>query len=55
MPLPVVLPDDDDEEPVHEHAVLRVERMDNLRVDRISIRRLLPTPPPAPEPGEGKR
>src|SRR3954447_11315368 len=45
VPLPVVLPeDDDDEEPVQEHAVLRVERMDGLRVDRISIRRLLPAP-----------
>jgi hypothetical protein len=42
VPLPVVLPDDDDEEPVQRHAVLRVERMDGLRVDRISIRRLEP-------------
>lgn len=39
IPLPVVQPEDDDEEPVHEHAVLRVERMDGLRVDRISLRR----------------
>ncbi len=57
VPLPVVLPDDDDEEPVQEHAVLRVERMDGLRVDRISIRRLIPQPPPDPslESGEGTR
>ncbi|MCZ4498341.1 MAG: HlyC/CorC family transporter [Marmoricola sp.] len=38
VPLPVVQPDDDDEDPVQEHAVLRVERMDGLRVDRISLR-----------------
>lgn len=38
VPLPVVQPEDDDEEPVQEHAVLRVERMDGLRVDRISLR-----------------
>ena len=38
---PVVIPEDDDEEPVQEHALLRVERMDGLRVDRISIKRLL--------------
>jgi CBS domain containing-hemolysin-like protein len=58
VPLPVVLPDDDDEEPVHELAVLRVERMDGLRVDRISIRRLVPAPEAQPgttEPGEGTR
>jgi CBS domain containing-hemolysin-like protein len=55
VPLPVVIPEDDDEEPVQEHAVLRVERMDGLRVDRISIRRLLPRPPVAPEPGESTR
>jgi CBS domain containing-hemolysin-like protein len=55
VPLPVVIPEDDDEEPVQEHAVLRVERMDGLRVDRISIRRLLPRPPAAPEPGESTR
>jgi CBS domain containing-hemolysin-like protein len=40
--LPLVIPEDDDEEPVQEHALLRVERMDGLRVDRISIRRLAP-------------
>lgn len=40
--LPVEVPEDDDEEPVQEHVVLRVERMDGLRVDRISIRRLVP-------------
>jgi CBS domain containing-hemolysin-like protein len=38
IPLPLVLPEDDDEQPVHEFAVLRVERMDGLRVDRISLR-----------------
>src|SRR3954452_19530550 len=54
VPLPVVLPeDDDDEEPVQEHAVLRVERMDGLRVDRISIRRLLPAPDPGPARDSG--
>ncbi len=42
VPLPVVIPDDDDDEPITEHALLRVERMDGLRVDRISIRRLAP-------------
>ena len=42
VPLPVVLPDDDDEEPVQEHVMMRVERMDGLRVDRLSIRRLDP-------------
>jgi CBS domain containing-hemolysin-like protein len=54
VPLPVVLPEDDDEEPVHEHAVLRVERMDGLRVDRISIRRLIPEPPLDPLSGSGE-
>ena len=38
IPLPVILPEDDDEDPVHEYATLRVERMDGLRVDRISLR-----------------
>jgi CBS domain containing-hemolysin-like protein len=42
VPLPVVMPEDDDEEPVQEHALMRVERMDGLRVDRISIKRLVP-------------
>ncbi len=42
VPLPVVIPEDDDEEPVQEHALLRVERMDGLRVDRLSVRRLMP-------------
>jgi CBS domain containing-hemolysin-like protein len=42
VPLPVVIPEDDDEEPVQQHAMLRVERMDGLRIDRISIRQLLP-------------
>ena len=43
------IPEDDDEEPVQEHALLRVERMDGLRVDRISIKRLLPQPDAARE------
>lgn len=38
--LPVTISSDDEEEPVVEHARLRVERMEGLRVDRISIRRL---------------
>jgi len=36
--LPVNHPEDDDEDAVEEFAVLRVERMDGLRVDRISLR-----------------
>jgi CBS domain containing-hemolysin-like protein len=47
VPLPVVIPDDDDAEPVVEHAHLRVVRMDGLRVDRIAIQRQ-PGPPSAP-------
>ena len=47
VPLPVVMPEDDEEEPLRESVEMRVERMDGLRVDRISIRRV-PTPP---EPG----
>jgi CBS domain containing-hemolysin-like protein len=42
VPLPPVIPEDDDEEPVQEYAQMRVERMDGLRVDRISVRRLPP-------------
>jgi len=37
--LPPLIPEDDDEEPVPQFAELRVERMDGLRVDRLSIRR----------------
>jgi CBS domain containing-hemolysin-like protein len=44
--LPVVIPDDDDAEPVVEHALLRVLRMDGRRVDRIGIQRR-PGPPDA--------
>ncbi len=40
VPLPVIIPEDDDEEPVQEHVLMRVERMDGLRVDRISLRKL---------------
>ena len=40
VPLPLVIPEDDDEEPVQEHVLMRVERMDGLRVDRISLRKL---------------
>ncbi|HET6152677.1 MAG TPA: hemolysin family protein [Marmoricola sp.] len=47
VPLPVITPDDDDEdedaEPQPTSAVLRVERMDGLRVDRISLRVQLPS------------
>jgi CBS domain containing-hemolysin-like protein len=46
VPLPLVIPEDDDEEPVQEHVLLRVERMDGLRVDRISLKRLEPEPGP---------
>ena len=44
VPLPTVIPEDDDEEPILEHARLRVVRMDGRRVDRIAITRL-PGPP----------
>jgi CBS domain containing-hemolysin-like protein len=37
--LPVEIPDDDDAEPIVDHAHLRVVRMDGLRVDRISVQR----------------
>jgi CBS domain containing-hemolysin-like protein len=47
--LPVEIPDDDDAEPVVEHAHLRVVRMDGLRVDRISVQR---RPGPADEGGD---
>jgi CBS domain containing-hemolysin-like protein len=47
--LPVPIPADDEDELVPEHARLRVERMDGLRVDRISIRRL-----PGTQAGEGR-
>ncbi len=40
VPLPVVIPEDDDEEPVQEHVLMRVELMDGLRADRISLRKL---------------
>ncbi len=39
VPLPVVVPEDDDEDPVEEFVELRVELMDGLRIDRLSIRR----------------
>jgi CBS domain containing-hemolysin-like protein len=45
--LPGVIPDDDDADPVVEHAVLRVVRMDGRRVDRIGIRRRPGPPDPA--------
>ncbi len=38
VPLPTVVPEDDDEPRIEESAVLRVELMDGLRVDRISVR-----------------
>jgi CBS domain containing-hemolysin-like protein len=49
VPLPVVIPEDDDEEPIQEHVLMRVERMDGLRVDRISLRKLEPDPQPGVE------
>jgi CBS domain containing-hemolysin-like protein len=44
VPLPVVVPEDDDEEPVRESVLMRVERMDGLRADRISLRRIPSSP-----------
>jgi CBS domain containing-hemolysin-like protein len=47
VPLPLVTPEDDEEDedadPQPTSAVLRVERMDGLRVDRISLRVQLPS------------
>lgn len=40
VPLPLEVPEDDDEEPIEEFVRLRVERMDGLRVDLISLRKL---------------
>ncbi len=40
VPLPPVPGEDDDDEPIEEFAQLRVELMDGLRVDRISIRKV---------------
>jgi len=55
--LPPVVPEDDDADPVLEHAHLRVVRMDGLRVDRIAIQRR-PGPPAdsagEPEGGAGR-
>ena len=42
-----MIPEDDDEEPIEEHVLMRVERMDGLRVDRISLRKLAPEDEPA--------
>ncbi|MCW2855023.1 MAG: HlyC/CorC family transporter [Marmoricola sp.] len=39
VPLPLIVPEDDDEDPIEELVELRVELMDGLRVDRISIRK----------------
>ncbi len=38
--LPVVLPDDDDDDPVLEHATLKVTAMEGLRIDRLVLRRV---------------
>jgi len=38
--LPPLIPEDDDEEPRPQYADLRVERMDGLRIDRLSIHRV---------------
>ena len=45
VPLPVVVPEDDDDDgaAIQAHVLMRVERMDGLRVDRISLRRLEPS------------
>ncbi|MGH3414076.1 MAG: hemolysin family protein [Marmoricola sp.] len=43
--LPPVVPEDEDAELVRQFAQLRVERMDGLRVDRISVRLLEPVEP----------
>ena len=51
VPLPVVIPEDDDKDPVQEFAQLRVVRMDGLRVDRLTIRRV-DTPSVPAEAGE---
>lgn len=40
VPLPLTIPDDDDEEPEREFAQLRVLRMDNLRIDRLALRKI---------------
>jgi CBS domain containing-hemolysin-like protein len=40
LELPAPLPEGDEEEPAPERVRMRVERMDGLRVDRISLRRL---------------
>jgi CBS domain containing-hemolysin-like protein len=40
VPLPLIIPEADDEEPQQHHVLMRVERMDGLRVDRISLRRI---------------
>ncbi len=53
VPLPVTIPDDDDETPVQEHVLMRVERMDGLRVDRLSIKRLVPEAGGGPGDGPG--
>lgn len=45
-------PDEDDEEPRVQHAVLTVERMENLRLDRMSMR--LEAPAPDDVRGEGR-
>ncbi|RLV49016.1 HlyC/CorC family transporter [Nocardioides mangrovicus] len=49
--LPVVVPEDDDEDPVLEQARLRVVRMDGLRVDRLTVTKL--DPPSGAEPAPG--
>ncbi len=56
IPLPVEPPEDEDDEPHQEHCLLRVERMDGLRVDRISLRHLIddePTSGPTSGPSIG--
>lgn len=50
VPLPTQPPEDEDEEPRREYCLLRVERMDGLRVDRISLRHLIEDAPGGQEP-----
>jgi CBS domain containing-hemolysin-like protein len=55
VPLPVSLPEDPDEELVREAVEMRVEWMDGLRVDRISLRRVPLPADPVHRPAGGTR
>ena len=54
VPLPVVIPEDEDELPQQEYCLMRVERMDGLRVDRISLQHLTGADAAAHEGGESR-